>query len=178
MEHIRFVDASIFFDCMVDLDESGAFQQEYYGLSMVNNDPIGQWLKSSRMRKEVNDSDQVLLTLLVDLHRKVDLLTRIVQEKGSDLYLPLEEHLRIDGVAHDGYIRVPEAHFEVGARYYARIELPMFPKRVSAFYFEALTSTHGKIVLMHEEDVTEWDVYVATCERAMIRQMKGHNSEY
>ena len=56
--------------------------------------------------------------------------------------------------------------------------MPTFPRRQIALFFEALSSKIAKITLMHEDDKKDWSAYMAACERVMIRQMKGKESEY
>ena len=75
---------------------------------------------------------------------------------------------------------IRESLFEVleeGRCYYGRIDMPTFPRRQIALFFEALSSKIAKITLMHEDDKKDWSAYMAACERVMIRQMKGKESE-
>ena len=63
-------------------------QREYSLLSESDEDPVGQWLKIAKARGETRDSDDVLLTLVVELHRKVDSLTAYIKkEKENNLKL-------------------------------------------------------------------------------------------
>lgn len=177
MENIRLVNASLTLSFEPGSQDDDLFCQEYYHLALFNDEPIGQWLKSSRIRKESEQSDPVLLTLLVDLHRKVDTLTRLVQNHEKPLHVPLSHEEAIDAVGH-GYFQIQTPLFETGKTYYGRIALPTFPTRIAPVFCEATGANLAKITLMHEEDVKEWDIYMASCERAMIRQMKGHGSEH
>lgn len=177
METIRLVNASLHLECERGNHEEERFIREYYTLSLLNDEPLGTWLKSSKIRKEAQESDHVLLTLLIDLHRKVDMLTHLVQEKDKPLHLSLSDKAYINAIGH-GYFQCDTAVFEPGSHYYARLTLPTFPRRVSPLFFEAVAPNLAKITLMHEEDEKEWDAYMVACERAMIRQMKGHDNEY
>jgi hypothetical protein len=174
---IRLVNASLSLEFEAGNHEEERFLQEYYTLSLVNDEPLGAWLKNSKIRKEAQECDQVLLTLLVDLHRKVDTLTRLVQDKETPLHIPLEKTATINAIGH-GFFQCDQAVFEKEKVYYGRLALPSFPRRVSPLFFEAISPNLAKISLMHEEDEKEWDAYMAACERAMIRQMKGYGSEY
>lgn len=176
MEDIRFVPAFLKIAYAPSSLDETAFMQEYYALLQLNDDPLGAWLKSSKIRKESEQSDQVLLTLLVELHRKIDKLTHMATHAGP-LYIPLASEGNIKAIGH-GYIQCESNVLEPNERYYARIDMPTFPKRQIPLFFEALNESIGKIVLMHEDDEQDWSAYMVACERVMIRQMKGNQNEY
>ena len=176
MENIRFVTASL--QCVYEegTQERDAFIKEYYSLLMINDDPLGVWLKSAKIRKESEKTDQVLLTLLTDLHRKIDALSHKLTS-SEPLHLPLREKGRICAIGH-GYFQMDAECLQEGKTYYGRIDMPTFPRRQVALFFEAISATCAKIILMHEDDENDWSTYMVACERVMIRQMKGQNSEY
>lgn len=176
MDAIRFVPAVLHVSYEEGTAEDASFLQEYYALMQLNDDPLGLWLKSSKIRKASEESDPVLLTLLIELHRKVDTLTHLISSK-KPLVLELKKEAVLSDIAH-GYFRLSEALLTPQKSYYARIEMPTFPQRSLPLFFEAMDAYVGKIVLMHEDDEQEWSSYMMACERAMIRQMKGNGSEY
>lgn len=176
MDNIRLVKASLPVVFEEGTSENEAFIKEYYSLLMLNDDPLGMWLKSAKIRKESEQSDQVLLTLLIDLHRKIDTLTHKMTS-DEPLHLPLTCKGLIEAIGH-GYFALDSACLKEGEKYYGRIDMPTFPRRQVALFFEACSPTLAKIVLMHEDDEKDWSAYMVACERVMIRQMKGHNSEY
>ena len=176
MEDIRFVAAFLKMVYEPSSLENTRFIQEYYALMQLNDDPLGLWLKSSKVRKETQESDQVLLTLLIELHRKIDKLTHLVTS-DEPLYIPLALNTNIKAIGH-GYIECEGDVLSVKESYYARIDMPTFPKRQMPIFFEALSPSVGKIVMMHEDDEKDWSTYMVACERAMIRQMKGSQIEY
>ncbi len=177
MEAIRLVNASLNIVFEEGSFEDASFLKEYYTLSLLNDDPLGMWLKSSKVRKDVEQSDQVILTLLIDLHRKVDALTHMIHHKDVPLHLPLAHHGSLNAIGH-GYIQHVGNVLVEGQSYYARIDMPTFPRRFMPIFFEALSPSLGKITQMHEDDEKDWSAYMVACERAMIRQMKGSNGEY
>ncbi len=179
MDSIRLVNAclTLFFEEGVYKEEQ-RFTHEYEELSVLNDDALGAWLKSSKTRKEVQESDPVLLALIIELHRKVDMLTRMVEQKEQPLHLPLRGKATIHAVGYDGYFECDVPVLQTERSYYGRFTLPSFPKRVTPLFFQALSPTLAKITTMHHEDEREWDTYVASCERAMIREMKGFDDEY
>ncbi len=176
MENIRFVPAFLKVTFELGSAEDMPFLQEYYGLMQLNDDPLGLWLKSAKVRKEQEKSDQVLLKLLVELHRKIDKLTHQLTS-DKPLYLELCNSGNLEAIGH-GYIRFDSGVLSPKQSYYARIDMPTFPKRNIPIFFEAIDERIGQITMMHDDDKEDWSSYMVACERVMIRQMKGKNGEY
>lgn len=156
----------------IGTDEKG-FRHEFDTLSETDEDPIGQWVKIAKAKGDTRDSDHVLLHLVIELHRKVDNLTKLINnEKPSYVHLNLIEPL--ESVGH-GHFVMEKPVFEKHKEYYGRINLPVFPQRIVPLYFTAIEPNHAKINLMHERDIKDWDSYILARERALIREKKGLN---
>ncbi len=171
MNDIRFVVAplKIHFEKVGEKEE--IFSKEYNALSEFEEDPVGQWLKLAKARGETGESDQVLLTLLVELHKKVDRLTDII--KGEEkAHLTLREHTMINNIGFE-HIMIEENLFVAGERYYARVEMPVFPKREIPLFLNALSDNVASISNIHEKDERDWATYVTARERVMIREAKA-----
>lgn len=176
MENIRFVKASLKIVFEIGDSQNSEFVKEYYSLIQLNDDSLGAWLRSSKIRKEADETNQVLLTLLIELHRKVDNLTQTMKT-DEPLVLPLKNKENLVAIGH-GYFQFENDVLEVGEKYYGRIDVPTFPKREMPIFFEAISANIAKIILMHEDDEKDWSAYMMACERVMIRQMKGRENEY
>ena len=171
MSGIRLIPAPLTVDFeKVDPARSEAFEREFQRLSETDEDPIGQWLKIAKARGETKETDPVLLHLMVELHRKVDQLTQIVKNETPER-IDLALHAEIEAIGFE-HFRLEEAAMEPGARYYGRIEMPLFPKRDMGVWFEAVDERLAKITRLHERDEKEWNQYVTARERVMIREMK------
>jgi hypothetical protein len=168
---MRFIPAPLEISFNVDSGEKH-FKREYDTFSQSDSDPISQWLKLAKARGETGESDQVLLTLVTELHRKVDQLIDKLDDKVVS-YLDLEHIVAVDGVNFD-HLLLQESILEVGKRYYCRIEMPIFPKRLVPIYADAISTTILEIKLMHNRDRKEWDGYITARERTYIREMKGN----
>ncbi len=170
-EKIRLVPAPL----EIDFDPADAgkelFEREFQKLSETDEDPIGQWLKIAKARGETKETDPVLLHLMVELHRKMDELTRLVRHEEPER-VALSHHASIEGVGFE-HFALAEAQLNPGTIYYGRIEMPLFPKRDMGIWFEGVDEKLAKIVRMHERDEKEWNQYITARERVMIRQMKG-----
>jgi len=173
-EDIRVVNASLvieFEECDKRYDE---FKKEYDSLSEYEEDSIGQWLKLAKAKGETKESDQVLLTLMVELHRKVDELTSIVKNEERE-FIKLKNISRIEAIGYE-HFRLEKEAFEVSKEYYGRIAMPVFPKRDIPLFFKAVAKNMAKITLMHEKDTKDWSAYVVARERVMIRELKQRSS--
>ncbi len=147
-----------------------AFKKEYRILSDFEEDAVGQWLKLAKARGETSDSDDVLLTLLVELHKKVDLLTALIKNEEREL-LKLKLSTKICEIGFD-HIKIEDDLLKNEEEYYCRIEMPVFPKREMPLFVKAVDKNIAQIVLMHEKDQKDWNAYVTARERIMIREMK------
>ena len=176
MENIRLVKTSLKIVFEEGDSDNSEFNKEYYSLIQLNDDPLGAWLRSSKMRKEADETNQVLLTLLIELHRKVDNLAHTMKT-DAPLVLPLKNQENLITIGH-GYFQFEHNVLEVGQKYYGRIDVPTFPRREMPIFFEAATENIAKIILMHEDDEKDWSTYMMACERVIIRQMKGRENEY
>lgn len=170
MSEIRLIEAPL----EIDFDESGIkFEREFAKLSQSDDDPLGHWLRVAKAKGDTSGSDQVLLTLLVELHRKVDELSSLMKDEKTD-FLPLSHSVLINSIGHEHFL-INEEKFEVKKQYYGRILMPVFPKRYMGVFFEAIGLNLAKIIKMHEKDQSDWSAYVVARERVLIRQMKAEN---
>ncbi len=146
------------------------FEREFHQLSDSDEDPISQWLKLARARGETRDTDDVLLNLMVELHRKIDNLEMTIKgEKPKRVQLDI--HADIDSIGFE-HFHIKDSILEKDAIYYGRVKMPVHPKRDVAIYFKALDSSLVEIIKMHERDEKEWGSYMTARERVLIRQAK------
>jgi hypothetical protein len=169
---VRLISApiAIFFSLADENKEE--FEREYHQLSESDDDPIGQWLKMAKARGETAESDPVLLKLMIELHRKIDSLERLIKnEEPKRVGLTCKE--MIDSIGFENFM-LKNPSLQEGELYYGRIEMPVYPKRDVGVFFKAEDDKLAKIVKMHERDIKDWSAYVTARERVMIREMKGN----
>lgn len=148
------------------------YEREYHTLSEADDDAIGQWLKLAKAKGETSESDPVTLRLLVELHRKVDNLERLIKnEKPSRIGLSSSAEIESIGF---GYFKLENEDLDEGARYYGRITMPTYPQREIGVFFIAVDKSLAKIDKIHDRDEKEWGSYVTARERVMIRELKGN----
>ncbi len=170
---MRYINAPLKIEFDVD-NNSKEFKREYDSLSSTDDDSIGEWLRLAKARGNTDESDQVLLTLIVELHRKIDEMNDFIQGKKQTL-IKLTKSTEIDAINYE-HFRLKKDVLEVDYEYYGRIEMPFFPKRQVPIYFKAISKNEAKIVLLHERDETDWNAYVVARERVMIREMRANKN--
>jgi hypothetical protein len=150
------------------------FQSDFDNHSEVDDDPVGHWLRMAKARGETGQSDNVVVTLLLELHRKIDNLTdRLDNTEKQSTKLAQSGVIK---AIHFDYLRIDSEDFEVGKRYYGIAKMPSFPKRDISLFFEAISKTDGKIIQLHDVDEKSWGSYVTARERVLIRKRKEKGS--
>lgn len=171
MSAIRLVPAVLIAELELDELAKDEHLMEYNSLSFSEEDPLGAWLKRAKAKGETKNTDQVLLNLLVHLHRKIDTLSESISGVKREL-----KSLELSGVISEvgfEYVGFKDQILKPFEKYYLRLELPVFPKRHMAMYVVACDDRVAKIDLMHDDDVSDWDGFVASKEREMIRMIKN-----
>ena len=147
-----------------------SFNREYQQLSESDDNPINQWLKLAKARGDTSETDPVLLNLVVELHNKIDALERFLKdEEPNRVSLMNEAH--IDAIGFE-YFNLEEEMLEEGVEYYARVEMPVHPKRDVGIFFKAQSRTLAQITKIHDRDEKEWGSYMTARERVLIREAK------
>jgi hypothetical protein len=168
---VRLVNAPISISFSENTQENrDLFLREYDKASQTDEDPIAQWLKIAKARGETVDSDTVVVNLLVELHRKIDNLEKYIKNEESKK-LPLAWNEDIQSIGH-GHFKLVKPTLVAGMEYYARITMPVHPKRDIAVYFKAIDTSLASITKMHTRDEQEWSMYLTARERILIREMK------
>lgn len=167
---IRYINAPLRISFSPVDDDIALYQKEFRRLSAIDEDSVGEWLKITKAKGEMGDSDEVVLKLLVELHRKVDYLTKLTLGEENER-LKLQHSKDICKIAY-GYFMLEDELLEMGKEYYARIEMPVFPKREIALFVQAISKTECKITNIHSKDEADWNMHLAARERMLIREMR------
>ncbi|MDX9757274.1 MAG: hypothetical protein RBT52_07240 [Sulfurimonas sp.] len=146
------------------------FLVEYRELSENTEDPVSQWLKLARAKGETVDTDPILLSLIVELHRKVDALERSFKDEKPKR-LTLENEISIESIGFE-HLKLSQDILQEGVEYYGRVDLPVYPKRDIAIFFSAIDKSLAKITKMHQRDERDWGAYLTSRERLLIREAR------
>ncbi len=148
-------------------------KEEFDKLGSESDDPIGQYIKLAKSRGETKEIDPVLLELLIALHRKIDILTDLIENNKKELlFLPFQSETK--GLGFE-YFQLKDHVLEESVKYYGRFNLPVFPARKVPVIFEGESKNIAKILYMHERDIKDYNSFIMARERAIIREMKGKN---
>ena len=150
------------------------FEREYHQLSESDENAIQQWLKLAKARGETSDTDPVLLQLIIELHNKIDSLEMFLKDEQPHR-VSLTAAANIDAIGFE-HFRIEAPLFTKGMHYYARIEMPVHPKRDVGVFFTAQSETLAQFTKIHERDEKEWASYMTARERVLIREMKEKKS--
>ncbi|KIM09371.1 MAG: hypothetical protein KU28_01765 [Sulfurovum sp. PC08-66] len=165
------VQAPLSIEFSLDATQDEAMEREFQMLSGVDDDAIGQWLKLAKAKGDTQDTDRVLLQLIIELHRKIDRLEQKI-DHATPNRIELSTHAMIDSIGFEDFV-LTKALLEPAQNYYGRVTMPVYPQRDVAIFFTAIDAQHAHITRMHERDENDWNSYVTARERIMIRQLKG-----
>ena len=158
----------------IELQEMGeggsGFEEEFESLSEIDDDPIGHWLRLAKARGETRDSDMLVVNLIVELYRKDDEVSRLIKQEEGVL-IELDSVAKIIALGHRIFSIEGEL-FREGAEYYARINMPVFPRRTIPLFFTAIDPSKGRIIKIHERDEKDMDGYIVARERSLIREQR------
>jgi len=141
---------------------------EFESLSEVDTDPIGHWLKLKKAKGETDDSDEVIIELIMELHRKIDKLEKVI--KGTEeVKRVLQNSGFIDSIGFH-HIHSKDSVFIKDKIYYGRVELKSYPQRDMPIFFKAISGQIAEIEKIHLRDEADWGAYFRARERVMIRE--------
>lgn len=171
MNNIYFIDTILSSNYEnITIDNDKLFKDDFHSLSEYNEDYIGEWVRLARAKREVDEGDELVLKLLVELHKKIDKLEASIKNKEKKSLI-LKGCCNVTSI-HYEYIKVDIA-LTIEQKYYFKVIMPVFPKREIPMFLEAINEDTLKISLMHNKDTNDWDSYVASRQRANIREQKG-----
>jgi hypothetical protein len=168
---VRLVSAPISLVYSEESLDKEAYLREFSLLSESDDNPINQWLKLAKGRGETNETDPVLLNLVVELHRKIDALEMFLKNE-TPVRVSMTHKIKIESIGFD-HFKIESADLEPGKAYYGRVEMPVHPKRDVPIFFRAVDESLCEIVKIHERDEKEWGVYLTARERVLIREAKA-----
>lgn len=128
-------------------------------------------MKYARAKADSREADDIVLKLLVTLHYKLDEIKNILTDNVRQ-FVKLEFKESVEALGHSVII-MPKPVFQQGGQYYARIDLPAFPERLIPIFFDAIEPKVAKVKRIHERDERDWDSYITSRERSLIRELKG-----
>lgn len=150
-------------------DRKDEFEREFESFSATDSNPVDDFIQKMKAKEGKAAPDMITITLLSELHKKIDELTKIIKgEKRSLLTLANARVLDFawfDTIKLDG--------LKPGLIYYARVDMPLFRPRVIPFFFEAIDEEIGKITTMWPDDKADFDSYLASKDREELARERA-----
>lgn len=168
---MRVVEAPLYIEFAKIDGREEEFRIEFDKLSENNDDPIGSWLKNAKARGKIIDENEPIVQLLIELYRKIDALSMQLNNIKKE-YLNLDYNAMLHSVGHN-ILNFRDEVLVPSVRYYARLDIAVFPARKMPMFFEAQNSKSARIYHLHSKDEADFDSYIAARERSLIRESRA-----
>ncbi len=156
--------------CFEEVDgRQEEFEREFESFSGTDSNPVDDFIQKLKAREGKNLPDAITLTLLVELHKKIDDLTKIVKNETKEL-ARLANEQALDFAWFD---TIKVTGLKSGSIYYARVYLPLFRPRPVPFFCEAIDEDSAKIIKIWPDDKADFDGYLASKDREEIARERG-----
>lgn len=170
----RLVDSrlDVEFDMLNDSLNTKALD-EYNSIIQLRSKSIENWLHSLKSRSgdcKCGASSVVLGEMLVHLYKKIEYLESYIT-KSQVSYIPLEYTARTSKLGH-GIIILDSTQLVVDQNYYARFMLPTFPARCVPVFCVAKETNVLQITKIGEQDLKDYDSYIVSIEREMLKERR------
>lgn len=151
---------------MLKHSDEELLKREFITLSQNRYGSITQWLNKNKSKNRTEETDEVLLELLIELYKKLEHIEQLLQNKAANL-LTLESSVVANFIGHS-IICVPEPCFTKDEDYYIRIFLPIFPQRHIGIFAKAIDEKILSFTQISHNDTSDFDSFVVQMERATI----------
>lgn len=148
-----------------DMDGNSLF--EFSQLNQLEESGVEKWLKLTKNKED--EDNRILIELLLEVYKKLEKIEKKLFRPDDGMF-KLSRVIQTHHIGHG--ILCFQEDLKVGAMYYGRIDLPIFPSKLIPFYMEMLTANVAKIIRMGASHTRSYDSYVAECERIEIREKK------
>lgn len=162
MLEFRLIDASLQIE--FEENEEGKFDSEF-GIS--GND-IDEWVSFQKAKNSSDFTDPLTLKLIVGLYKKLDEIEKILL-KSEELHLKYDKN--ISKIGYEGF-KFKDKCLIKGQKYFGKLTLPFYVKKVVPIVFEAIDDETAKIDKILAKDEKEWSHFVAQSELLGIRKAK------
>lgn len=156
----------------VDDHNRSHYNRDFDNLAQANTDPVKEWIALQEAKGLAQDSDKIVLQLLSEMYKKLDRIETMLSGEKPICGHTLPHSGTLQGLGYEA-LAFENGMLVEGRLYYAKVDMPTFPKRSIPLFFESLDNTTGHIVAMHESDRIQWDSYIISRERTMLSDAKG-----
>lgn len=150
--------------------------QEYDVITQLHGNSIDKWLSSLKAKSgdcKCGGGTAILGEMLVHIYKKLEHLENLIA--GSEVqYIPLEHSTHTTRLGH-GAILLDSPSLIPQTQYYVRLFLPVFPVRCVPLFAVAKEEGVLQITKMAERDLRDYDGYIVSIEREMLKARKSQN---
>lgn len=148
------------------IDNNGEFELEFNS----KRADIQEWLIHEKAHGEAENSDPLVLKLLVELHKKIDELSDIINSKNEPI-VKLANNQVTSEISFDGF-KFSHHCLNKNEIYFARLKVPDSFKKNILVYFKAIDEMTAKIERISLNDERQWSSFVAQSQMMQIRKQK------
>ncbi len=159
-------------DDSIELDAT----QEYNAITQLHNNSIDKWLSSLKAKSsdcKCGGSTAILGEMLVHIYKKLEHIENLIAGSAVQ-YIPLHHSTHTTQLGH-GVILLDSLQLKLETQYYVRLFLPVFPVRCVPLFAVAKGEGILQIQKMAERDLKDYDSYIVSVEREMLKARKTQN---
>ena len=173
----RLVDASLQIELQA-FDDSIALEatKEYDTITQLHGNSIDKWLSSLKTKSsdcKCGGGTAILGEMLVHIYKKLEHLENLITDSSTQ-YIPLQYSSHTKQLGH-GVILLDSVPLIAETKYYVRLFLPIFPVRCVPLFAIAKEDGILQINKIAERDMKDYDSYIVSIEREMLRARKTQN---
>lgn len=150
--------------------------EEYNTIALLHGNSIEKWLSSLKAKSgdcKCGGGTAILGEMLVHIYKKLEHLESLITDSKTQ-YLPLLHNIETTQLGH-GVILLDSVQLAIEKEYYARLFLPVFPTRCVPLFARAKTNGILEITKIAERDLKDYDSYIVSIEREMLKARKTKN---
>lgn len=160
------------------LDDSIALEanKEYETITQLHGNSIDKWLSSLKAKSgdcKCGGGTAILGEMLVHIYKKLEHIENLITDSSTQ-YIPLKHSTHTTQLGH-GVILLDSVHLVTESQYYVRLFLPVFPVRCVPLFAIAKDNGVLKIKKMADRDIKDYDGYIVSIEREMLKARKTQN---
>lgn len=167
MVDFRLIKSSIKVD--FELNKDGKFDAEFNS----SRSSIEEWL-SFEKAKYGGEDNELTLKLLVEIFKKLDELTEILNDKNGSK-LKLENSAVADFIGYEGF-KFKQNILQTDKEYFAKLHLPLLAHQKINIFFKAIDEQTARITQITANDEKTWSHFVAGSEMLLIRKAKTNGT--
>lgn len=150
--------------------------REYDTITQLHGNSIDKWLSSLKAKSgdcKCGGGTAIIGEMLVHIYKKLEHLENLITDSSTQ-YIALQHSTHTKQLGH-GVILLDSVALDLESQYYVRLFLPVFPVRCVPLFAVAKDNGILQIKKMAERDMKDYDSYIVSVEREMLKARKIQN---